>query len=163
VSGPNLTLGKSTSCGCARVEKARSLTVNRQPMVGELNPSAQRAKSINGHSYVPSDSVWYKRAAGIFYAARKRGVALGFSTAMELAAYVQAIASDRCPVFGQVFVTRGSGFSKWSPSIDKIDPALGYVPGNIQIISMMANCMKRDATPDELLAFADWVIKEVRK
>jgi hypothetical protein len=101
--------------------------------------------------------VWYKRAAGVFHAAKKAGVPLGFTTAVSLAIYVQGIAPDRCPVFGEEFADRGHGFNKWSPSIDKIDPALGYVPGNLQVISVLANCMKRDATTAQLQLFADWI------
>jgi hypothetical protein len=46
-----------------------------------------------------------------------------------------------------------------SPSLDRIKPELGYVPGNIQVISARANVMKNDATPEELLAFANWVYR----
>ena len=41
-----------------------------------------------------------------------------------------------------------------SPSIYKIIPALGYVKGNIQIISAMANRMKSNASIEQLLTFA---------
>lgn len=39
-----------------------------------------------------------------------------------------------------------------SPSLDKIIPSLGYVPGNVRIISARANLLKNDATVDELRA-----------
>jgi len=39
-------------------------------------------------------------------------------------------------------------------SIDKIVPELGYVPGNVQIISLLANQMKTSATKEQLLLFA---------
>lgn len=47
-----------------------------------------------------------------------------------------------------------------SPSIDKIIPELGYVKGNIMVISMKANRMKSNATIEELLIFADYIKKE---
>jgi hypothetical protein len=37
-----------------------------------------------------------------------------------------------------------------SPSLDKIIPSLGYVRGNVQVISQRANSIKRDATLAEL-------------
>jgi hypothetical protein len=46
-----------------------------------------------------------------------------------------------------------------SPSLDRIDPLKGYVKGNVQVISMKANTMKSSATQDELVRFAEAVLK----
>jgi hypothetical protein len=159
VAGANLRSGHSISCGvCTRGLYAKQNATTRD-FRGVKNPRAKASKLKNGDAYIQSDSVWYKRASGIFYSARKRKITLGFNSAMELATYVQSIAPTQCPVFNKKFSDLGSGFSPWSPSIDKIDPKKGYVPGNIQVISLMANCMKRDATPTQLKQFAHWVLK----
>lgn len=55
------------------------------------------------------------------------------------------------PVAGDGFANREN-----SPSIDRIDSSLGYVPGNVVVISWRANSLKRDATPDELRRIASW-------
>jgi hypothetical protein len=56
----------------------------------------------------------------------------------------------RCPVLG-IPLTRGTGKpADSSPTIDKVVPEFGYVPGNIKVISFRANSIKRDATVDEL-------------
>lgn len=69
---------------------------------------------------------------------------------------------DRCPILG-IKLAMGEGQqSENSPSLDKIDPTMGYVPGNIQVISYKANAMKRDATADELLSFARWVMENMK-
>lgn len=61
-----------------------------------------------------------------------------------------------CPYLGIKLVP----FSEWSsPSLDKIIPELGYVKGNIQVISTKANTMKNNATQDELVRFAEAVLK----
>lgn len=159
VSGANLTSGHSTSCGCLREELRPNLWKKRD-FSGSKNPRAKINIKKYGDKYIASNNRWYKRASGIFYGAKKRGIPVGFDSAVEFAAYVQAIASDRCPVFNKKFVERGSGFSKWSPSIDKIDPKKGYVPGNIQVISVFANKMKQDASQQELQAFAKWVLEK---
>lgn len=159
VSGANLRTNHSTSCGCLRNE-LRPTYAKKRNFTGRNNPRAKASIAVNGDDYVASSSVWYKRAAGIYYAARKNGVKLGFRSVAELATYVVSIAPKKCPVFKKPFVERGVGFSKWSPSIDKIDPRKGYTRGNIQVISMLANCMKRDASPEQLQQFARWVIKD---
>jgi hypothetical protein len=67
---------------------------------------------------------------------------------------------DTCPVFNEKLKrARGSGGKKFSPSVDRIDPTKGYTKDNIQVISKLANSMKSNATPEELLKFADWVYK----
>lgn len=41
-----------------------------------------------------------------------------------------------------------------SPSLDRIIPTLGYVPGNVWVISHRANELKRDATLQEIQMLA---------
>lgn len=59
----------------------------------------------------------------------------------------------------RLFVGQG-GHHPCSPSLDRRDPALGYVPGNVWVISNRANTMKNDARPDELIKFAKSILKE---
>lgn len=59
-----------------------------------------------------------------------------------------------CPIF-KVPLKIGT---KYAPSLDRIIPELGYVKGNIQVISRLANQMKQNATAEELNKFAQWVI-----
>jgi len=65
-----------------------------------------------------------------------------------------------CPALGiELYVTKGkSGAFSNSPSLDRLVPQLGYVRGNVQVISQQANQMKYNSTPDELIKFANWVI-----
>lgn len=64
-----------------------------------------------------------------------------------------------CPVLGIPLFKGTGGPTMNSPSIDRKVPSMGYVKGNIQIISQLANGMKQNATPEQLLAFAEWVQK----
>ena len=69
-----------------------------------------------------------------------------------------------CPVLGIKLATgTGRGPAPHSPTLDRIDLRLGYVAGNVQVISSRANAMKNDANPDELRRFAAWVLKEFPK
>ena len=67
-----------------------------------------------------------------------------------------------CPILGiSISVSDGSN-KPWSPTIDKIDPKLGYVKGNVQVICHKANMMKSDATKEELINFANWIITNLK-
>lgn len=59
---------------------------------------------------------------------------------------------DVCPVLGVTLVRRlgMKGYSKYAPSLDKIQPELGYVKGNVRVISARANLLKSDALLSEL-------------
>lgn len=54
-----------------------------------------------------------------------------------------------CPVLG-IPIRYGSGNMDHTPTLDRINPKLGYVPGNVIIVSMRANRIRNDATVDEL-------------
>lgn len=69
--------------------------------------------------------------------------------------YKDIVIPEKCPYLGIQLVP----FSEWSsPSLDRIIPELGYVKGNIQVISTKANTMKNNATRDELVAFAEAIL-----
>lgn len=55
-----------------------------------------------------------------------------------------------CPVLGIKLVKRQGKFADDSPSVDRIVPSLGYVKGNVAIMSYRANRIKCHATIDEL-------------
>jgi hypothetical protein len=57
-----------------------------------------------------------------------------------------------CPVLGLklVLINQGSGYHADSPSLDRIDPKLGYTKGNVRVISARANLLKNDATLMEM-------------
>ena len=56
-----------------------------------------------------------------------------------------------CPVLG-IKMEVGQKISNVnSPSVDRIIPEKGYVPGNIIVVSNKANGIKSNATPDEII------------
>ncbi len=52
--------------------------------------------------------------------------------------------------------------SRTSPSLDKIEPSLGYVKGNVMWMSQRANSMKQDSSTEELKSFAKWIKKTIK-
>ena len=71
-----------------------------------------------------------------------------------------------CPILGiPLVVSDGTGKPGGrmnSPSLDRIDNSKGYIKGNVQVISHMANSMKFTANKEQLLAFAEWILKEYK-
>lgn len=60
-----------------------------------------------------------------------------------------------CPILG-IVLSRGDGkAANNSYSIDRIIPELGYVKGNVMIISHLANVMKNSASKEMLLKFCE--------
>src|SRR5208337_4667948 len=58
-----------------------------------------------------------------------------------------------CPVFGTMLdysFDKGGVALDNSPSIDRFDSTLGYVPGNVRVISTAANRIKNNATLTQL-------------
>ena len=71
---------------------------------------------------------------------------------------------ETCPVFGfplrlGVGRTGKPGGNFDSPSLDRIDSTLGYIAGNVQVLSHLANSMKGAATREQLEIFARWILR----
>jgi hypothetical protein len=98
-------------------------------------------------------------AKSLWLAARRRARGRGLDFDILPA---DIIIPNKCPILGfqlEIGADREGrkGPNRRSPSLDRLDSSKGYVKGNIQVISYMANVMKQNATPAELRAFAVWV------
>lgn len=71
--------------------------------------------------------------------------------------YVRNIITDTCPVFGVKFNFLGFYNNENSPSIDRLDPKLGYVQGNVAIISRKANVIKNAYRSEDILKVGKWL------
>ena len=70
-----------------------------------------------------------------------------------------------CPALGipiERSNVRGTSLRN-SPSLDRIVPALGYVKGNVIVVSHKANSIKNDATPNEVMAVGKFYVDLQRK
>src|ERR1700756_2373788 len=82
------------------------------------------------HSKHPESRMW----AGAKERAKYKGLPFTITRA-------DIVVPEYCPVFGFKLAVQPGARSGGdaSPSLDAIIPALGYVPGNIQVISKLAN------------------------
>jgi hypothetical protein len=83
---------------------------------------------------------------------RARAAGLPFSITRE-----DIVIPDRCPIFDIPLSWSGMKERNSSPSLDRLVPELGYVRGNIAIISHLANRIKNTGTADEHRLIADWM------
>ena len=86
--------------------------------------------------------------------AKKRGLEFNID-------FDDVIIPECCPVLGipLQFKEGGHGGAPNSPSLDRIDNSKGYVKGNVQVISHLANSMKSTANEEQLLKFAKWILE----
>ncbi len=87
--------------------------------------------------------------------AKKKGIPcdVGFLMSMECPAH--------CPILETpISFRRGEGHRPFenTASFDQIVPGRGYIRGNVRIISKLANMMLIDATPEQRIKFAQWIL-----
>lgn len=126
-------------------------------LIGKNNYQVKRLIAKHG-DYVPANNHWRMKAHGILSRCRKFGIKTDFEDSLELALYIRDIAPEKCPVFNKKLVKGNGKPHKFSPSVDRIDPAKGYIKGNLQVISLFANYMKQEATRHQLVRFSQWII-----
>lgn len=89
------------------------------------------------------------RLRRMIYTSRARAAATGLPHTIDVA---DLSVPTTCPVLGITIAWSQQYATPNSPSIDRIRPELGYVPGNIRVISNRANTLKNNATVAEMRA-----------
>lgn len=87
--------------------------------------------------------------------ARSRAAALGREFTLTVD---DIVIPSHCPILGLPLVQNKGKLGGDSASLDRLDSTRGYVPGNVWVISHLANSMKSAATPEQLLAFGRWTL-----
>lgn len=150
----------------------------RKALYVERNPESRREavrlyEARNAEDVANRKRAWFDKNPGYLrsYYARNRKVYLvkqasrrATSLGVPFGITVDDIEiPDVCPVLGiEIRIDARGGFNPSSPSLDRVIPELGYVPGNVRVISNRANLLKRDATLAELEALVAYVRRETR-
>ncbi|HEX3430494.1 MAG TPA: hypothetical protein VHT03_06365 [Rhizomicrobium sp.] len=69
----------------------------------------------------------------------------------------------RCPALGLELIPGRPKRDPHKPCLILLDPARGYVPGNVRIVSAAAAALRGIAEPADLRAVADFIEREVEK
>lgn len=85
--------------------------------------------------------------AQMLYAAKERAKRSGLAFNLDMS---DIIVPERCPIFSMPLERSGGLANVNLATLDRIEPALGYVKGNVWVISWRANKLKSDASLDEL-------------
>jgi hypothetical protein len=91
--------------------------------------------------------------------AQRRAKAQGVAFSIKRGDIRDAYPVDgRCPILGVPLKRGKTSHIPESPSLDRIQPRLGYIPGNIAVISYQANTIKHDeCRPEVFEAIAGWI------
>lgn len=99
--------------------------------------------------------------ADMWRRARRRAQKKGWAFDIEPA---DIVVPEVCPLLGIVLDRGARNHNKsYAPSLDRKDPRLGYVKGNIWVVSLKANTMKNDATLEELELLTTNLRKALKK
>lgn len=111
------------------------------------NPEKAHASDVrNNARRTPEYNLfnWAKRRAKI--------ESLPFSISLK-----DIVIPENCPVLG-IKLEKGKGeCHSASPTLDRLIPKKGYVPGNTSVISLKANNIKSDGTIGELETVLSWM------
>jgi hypothetical protein len=115
--------------------------------------SARRLTNIDSakaYDRARYESLWRERAVD---GAKRRAVSAGLPFDITVN---DVVIPSTCPVLGiPIFITRGLAGSN-APSLDRIKPELGYVKGNVIVVSWRANRLRSDAQSSELRLISDF-------
>jgi hypothetical protein len=118
---------------------------------------------VNGHNTVcklcrlPLSKENYKKQTleyKLWHRAKIRAKEKGIPFNIEIS---DIIVPEECPIFKTKFEVRNH---KTCASIDRVIPKLGYIKGNIQIISNRANMIKADASLEEIKKIYEWLLTQ---
>lgn len=140
-------------CTKLHYKKNRPVILQRAKKRYAANPEKYMAENQQ-RALADPKKYWAKNA---LKTAKKRAEKYGVPFSITLD-YLISIVPVVCPVFGTPFVLCGNKKACGdSATLDRLKPALGYVPGNVVVISQTANSIKYNATAKEVARVAQWM------
>jgi hypothetical protein len=148
--------GRTKMTEAERKEKGRKAAAKRYRKAKAERGEVVRGKAPTGSMQVYSP--WYT----MWIAAKNRASKKGLPFDIEREDVRELVVDlDYCPVLGIKLNWDNDKLLDDSPTLDKIIPELGYVKGNIAVISNKANRIKTDANLEEIGKVWCWLKKQV--
>ena len=132
-----------------------------RPLETPAAAAARRARAMASYYAMDPVRAWARAAIAT---AQRRARAAGIAFAIT-AADLREAAGTHCPALGTPLdYSRGRmTIRDDSATVDRLVPGLGYVPGNIAVISNKANVAKGRCSPEEIFAVGRWHGKQLNK
>jgi hypothetical protein len=144
----NTANARKNSSGLSRKEYEKaywSIPENKERRARMSKENLRRRQQELGDSYIRM----------MLSRCKQRAIAKGMEFNLEVS---DISIPKQCPILGiPLAVGTGNGGSPNSPSLDRINNSLGYIKGNVQVISKRANQIKLDASYEEIAKVADWL------
>lgn len=102
----------------------------------------------------PSQKLWARRLWG---KSKKRAKSDGIEFTLSPD---DIVVPTHCPVMG-CELRFEKGISDHQPSLDRVDNSLGYVPGNVRVISWRANYLKKNLTLEQMELMLAYMKNEI--
>jgi hypothetical protein len=136
----------------ALAKKQRAEAKALLPVKSDREKKLERARKVRDKARVKRMA---NPARAIFQTAKAASKRLGrdFSITEE-----DIVVPEFCPVLGIPLSFAEYGRHDASPALDRIDNSLGYIPGNVIVVSWRANRLKNDASLAEMVALSDFYL-----
>lgn len=128
---------------CRKGHVAERLTSNGSCII--CHAEGNKNRTYDYQKQHPFEAMFYRRKN----AAKHEGIL--FTIKIK-----ELIVPSVCPVLG-ILLQHGRENLDSSPSMDRVVPDKGYIPGNVKIISLRANRIKSDGTVEEHLKIIEYM------
>lgn len=147
---------------CARQRSVEYHEDNREILLFKWKSKRENLTQEQKKEIANKNRDWYRLdiRKRLLWRAKERSNKEGILCNLDLE---DIIIPEVCPLLKVPFIYGGK-YDKWfTYSIDRVDNSKGYIKGNIQVITYLANTMKSHASKQQLITFATNILKLLKE
>ncbi len=122
----------------------------------KLNPEKYNERAKNRYK----NSI-QQRSYGLWYRAKQRAKKLGLEFSISREIVDSWLKTGKCSVTGVPFDLSTDRDNPWSPSLDRINPKIGYTEFNSRLVTWIYNRAKGSGTDEDVINFSRGVISAI--